>query len=114
MGEHRGQGTAQAAFDEVYARPADEPFSSVVVADPGRDLMFDTAVYDRGAAAVHALRTRIGEEDFRTLMRRWATGNAGRTVTTADLVALAEQVSGEQLDQLFTDWVYAPVRPTGY
>jgi hypothetical protein len=37
-----------------------------------------------------------------------------RTGTTADLVAPAEQVSGEQLDQLFTDWVYAPVRPTGY
>ncbi len=48
-----------------------------------------------------------------TLLRRWTTDNAGGSVSTADLVALAEEVSGQQLDDFFTEWIYTPSKPEG-
>jgi len=71
-------------------------------------------VYDRGAATLQALRNLIGDDAFFELLRRWTTENADGTVTTADFVALAEDVSGQQLDGFFTDWVGSSTRPTGY
>ena len=32
-------------------------------------------------------------------------------MTTADLVALSEEVSGQELDAFFADWVYDPDKP---
>jgi aminopeptidase N len=32
-------------------------------------------------------------------------------VTTADFIALSEQVSGQQLDELFDVWLYEEGRP---
>jgi aminopeptidase N len=110
--ESRGLTTVQQEFDAVLARPADDPFWTTPPGDPGRGTLFAEATYDRGAAALQALRVKIGDEAFFTLLRRWATENAGGNVSTADLVALAEQVSGQQLDAFFTAWIYTPSRPT--
>jgi aminopeptidase N len=112
--EHRGGRTAAERYAEVYATPEDDELWQVVVADPGREGIFSAAVYDRGAATLHALSERIGAEAFGTLLQRWVTENAGGTVTTADFTALAEQVSGRDLDAFFTDWLYTPARPAGY
>jgi hypothetical protein len=35
----------------------------------------------------------------------------GRGVTTAEFIALAEEVSGRQLDALFTTWLDTPHKP---
>jgi aminopeptidase N len=109
--ERRGRDTAQELFDGVYATPADDEFWTTVVSDPGPTGLFLPAVYDRGAATIHALRTEIGDEAFFELLRRWATENADGNVTTADFVALAEEVSGQQLDDFFTAWVVTPSKP---
>ncbi|MGY1672227.1 M1 family metallopeptidase [Geodermatophilus sp. SYSU D00710] len=112
--EEQGRETAQELYEGVYAIPADDEFWSVVVSDPGPTGLFAAAVYDRGAATLHALRNEIGDDAFFVLLERWATENADSTVTTADFVALAEEVSGQQLDGFFTDWVVTPERPVGY
>jgi aminopeptidase N len=41
----------------------DDPFWSVLIGDSGPELLFDNAVYFRGAMAVHALRVAIGDRD---------------------------------------------------
>lgn len=109
--EHRGQATAQEAFEEVMAIPATDEFWTTVIADPGPLGLFVDPVYDRGAATLHALRLTIGDRAFFTLLRRWSTQNAGGVVTTADFIDLAEQVSGRSLDAFFDAWLYAPVKP---
>src|SRR5690606_5642163 len=53
--EHRGGTTAQAAYEQVLAIPADNAFWDLVVSDPGALNLFHGAVYDRGAATLHAL-----------------------------------------------------------
>jgi aminopeptidase N len=109
--EHRGQTTAQEQFEHVMAIPDTDEFWTTVIANPGPLGLFGDPVYDRGAATLHALRLTIGDKAFFTLLKRWASENAGGTVTTADLIALAEQVSGTQLDAFFDTWLYAPVKP---
>lgn len=81
--------------------------------DPSPETLFADATYDRGAAALQALRVQIGDDTFFTLLRRWVTDNANGNVSTADLVALAERVSGQQLDAFFEAWIYTPSKPGG-
>ena len=74
--------------------------------------MFDyEAVYVRGAMTLQALRDRIGDEAFFTLLRDWTAkyryGNAG----TRDFIDLAEQVSGQDLTALFDAWLYQAAKP---
>jgi aminopeptidase N len=112
--EHQGGPTAQQRYDDVYAIPADDEFWTVPPGDPGAADLFNGAVYDRGAAALQALRVEIGDGDFFRLLRRWATQNADGTVSTADLVRLAERVSGQDLDAFFEEWIYTPEKPAGF
>ena len=85
--------------------------SDVRPGDPGPARLFDVAVYDRGALTLHALRVDVGDDAFATILRRWAAERAGGNGTTDDLVALAEEVSGRQLDALFDAWLYEPGLP---
>jgi hypothetical protein len=110
--QHQGGPTAQQRFRDVLSIPASDSFWDVPPGDPGAVDMFDDAVYDRGAATLHALRRKIGDADFFALLRRWTTRNAGGNVSTADFVALAERISGRQLDALFKEWLYTPSKPT--
>lgn len=80
-------------------------------ADPGAEELFATTVYWRGAMALQALREEVGDDAFFTILRRWVEDHGGSTASTEDLVALAEEVSGQELDPLFDRWVRAPERP---
>lgn len=111
MGRAPRAGDAQESFDQAYARPATASFWRVVVSDPGPENLFAAAVYDRGAMTLHAVRVAIGDPDFFRLLREWAGRSETVPVTTADLLAHAERVSGEQLDALFEQWLVTPVKP---
>jgi hypothetical protein len=112
--EHEGLGTTQEIFDALAAdHPADDPFWQLMIGDPGPEDLFDTAVYDRGAMALHALRLEVGDRDFFRILRRWVATQAGGHVTTDEFIRLAERISGEQLDALFKDWLFTEERPPG-
>ena len=70
----------------------------VVVADPGPLGLFLNPIYDRGAATLHALRVEIGDAAFFELAQTWVERFGGGTASTADFIALAEEVSGQELD----------------
>lgn len=109
--EHAGGTTAQQQYANVMGISPTNAFWTVVVADPGADNLFASAVYRRGAAFLHALRLTIGEEDFSELLLQWAAQDETGSVTTADLLAVSESVSGDQLDSLFDAWLYQPTKP---
>jgi aminopeptidase N len=83
----------------------------LVLADPGPDDMFDDRVYKRGALALHALRTTVGDDPFFALLREWTSRHAHGTVDTQDLITLAGEVSGQDLSELFEAWLFAPPLP---
>jgi aminopeptidase N len=111
--ERHGGPTAQAAFDAEFARPATSAFwRTPPAALPGPEVMFSSPPYDRGGMTLQALRVKIGDDAFLRLLRSWYGSNKYGNVTTADFIAAAERVSGQQLDTFFDIWLFQPVKPT--
>jgi aminopeptidase N len=73
---------------------------------PPSDDLFNGAVYWRGAMTLHALRQEVGDPLFfqilRTYVERFRYGNA----TTDDFIALAEEISVQDLRALFDAWLF--------
>jgi aminopeptidase N len=114
--ERNGGLTAQQQFDNNYAQPAtNTAFWEPPPGTPGSAAaIFDGTIYTRGAMTLQALRQKIGDDAFFRILRRWYAENKYGNVTTADFVALSEQVSGQQLDQFFKVWLYMPAKPTSW
>jgi aminopeptidase N len=79
--------------------------------DPGADDLFNESVYYRGALTLHALRSTIGDDAFFELLQTWVETYGGSSATTADFEALAEEVSGEDLNELFDAWLRSDELP---
>jgi aminopeptidase N len=110
--EEKGEGTAQELFDHTYASiPASDPFWQVLPGDPGADKVFNGAVYDRGALTVHALRNAVGDDAFFQILRTWVSGKQYSNGTIEQFIALAKQISGKPLDELFTKWLFTKGKP---
>jgi hypothetical protein len=108
--EEEGFGTAQETFDFLYDDiPEGDPFWDLRIGDPGRDNLFADPVYTRGAMTLQALRMEIGDGAFFRVLRTWADGDGNGT--TGEFIALAERVSGQQLDGLFDAWLLSSGRP---
>ena len=63
-------------------------------------------MYERGALTVHALRRTVGDDDFFEILQTWTSEYADSSATTDDFIAVAEGVSGDELDDLFQAWLY--------
>ncbi len=112
--EHKGVRTAHEAFLADYSRPATSTFWNVIVADPQRDTMFASAVYRRGGMTLQALREKIGDEKFFTLLKTWTRTHYHGNGTTKEFTALAERISGQDLDAFFQTWLYTAGKPTSW
>ena len=94
--EREGSDTADDIFGFLASIPADDPFWSLTIGDPGPAALFDGPVYFRGAGTLHALRLLVGDRDFFRILRTWTTQNAGGNVTTSEFIDLAERISGRE------------------
>jgi aminopeptidase N len=110
--EREGRASVQQTFDAYAAIDASSTFWSTVVGDPGPDGLFAYAVYVRGAMALHELRRNVGENTFFEILRAWARTRAGQSVATDAFIALAEAISGRELDDLFQAWLFLPAKPS--
>jgi aminopeptidase N len=79
--------------------------------DPGAAELFSAPVYYRGGMTLQALRERVGDDAFFTILRTWVDEHRDDDASTEDFVALAERTSGQELDALFDAWLYAPELP---
>ena len=86
-------------------------FWKLSIDDPGPERLFDGAVYARGSMAVQALRHRIGDVAFWTLLRTWVSQRAYGNGSVADFEALAASISGQDLTAFFDAWLSAQVVP---
>lgn len=110
--EEQGEGTAQELFDFTYdSYPADDELWQVLPGDPGAARVFDNAVYDRGAMALHQVRLAVGDDAFFEILPAWTAAHRYGNGTTAQFQALAEEISGLDLDELFTTWLFTAGRP---
>ena len=110
-GERGGGPTVQQQYDMRYRQGGNKDLWDVPPGNPGRLQMFGRSVYDRGAMTLVALRQQIGAEKFTEILRTWAKDHRGGNVTTSQFIALANQVSGMNLDSFFRAWLYDKGRP---
>jgi aminopeptidase N len=89
---------------------------------PGATLLsMDADVYTKGAWILHTLRYLMGDEDFFTLLRRMAYPDPGmeavtdgrqcRLSSTEEFIALANRISGKNLDWFFELYLRQPTLP---
>ncbi|MGH8828811.1 MAG: M1 family metallopeptidase [Jiangellaceae bacterium] len=112
--EHDGGASVQSQFDDVMSIPADDEFWDLAIADPGPFGLFHGAVYDRGAATLYALRVKVGDAVFDEITLEWTQRYADSTVSTDDFQALAEEISGQDLENFFDVWVWSTGKPTSW
>jgi aminopeptidase N len=112
--EASGGDTAQTQFEGVMEIADDDSFWALAIADPGPFGLFHGAVYDRGAATLHALRAEVGDELFFAGAQRWVELHGDGTATTEDLEAVYEEVSGQDLGAFFDVWLRTASKPTSW
>ena len=107
-GQQGLNGWVRAVYNEVKAYPDFYPPPG----DPAANDLFNGGVYLRGGLTLHALRLEVGDDIFfdilRTYYDRYKYGNA----VTDDFIAVAEEVSGEDLGDFFDAWLYDEQLPS--
>jgi aminopeptidase N len=73
--------------------------------------LFSEAVYERGAWVLHALRLKIGDNLFWQFLRTYYTRFKDGVVSTEDFIATANEVSGQDLTDFLTAWIYDETLP---
>jgi aminopeptidase N len=54
------------------------------------------------------LTRAVGKRD---IIHEWAASKSGGNGTTPEFIALAEEISGQQLDALFNVWLFTGAKP---
>jgi hypothetical protein len=79
--------------------------------NPTAGQLFNQGVYERGGLTLHALRVTVGDEAFFETLRTYTARFAHSNAATADFIAVAEEVSGQDLDSFFEAWLFAEEIP---
>jgi aminopeptidase N len=79
--------------------------------DPPADNLFNESVYVWGSLTLHALRLEVGDDAFFEILKTYHARYKNSNVTTEDFVAVAEEVSGQELTEFFDTWLYSETIP---
>lgn len=93
----------------VYYRPLRLTFP---IGQPLADDLYNyDTVYIGGALVFHALRLQVGDEAFFAILRTYYARFQNRNASTQEFIAVAEEVSGQELDEFFGAWLSAVKLP---
>jgi len=70
------------------------------------DFMWGATVYQKGGWILHMIRGITGHDGFVDIYREWADRYRYDSATTADFQEVIEDVTGEDWDWFFDQWVY--------
>ena len=100
----------RAALDEwiesIYGSVVANRDHFIPPGEPTPNQLFNGGVYFRGALTLHALRLEVGDEAFFEILRTYHEQYKGSNATTEGFIAVAEKVSGKDLQELFDNWLY--------
>jgi len=98
------------SFEQVYGKLVEEgrdaPVGQPVQAFSAED--YGPVVYGKGPLFFQALRDEVGDEAFFAILRAYSEAYRYKIATPEGLLALAEEVSGRQLDSLYQKWILSP------
>lgn len=96
-------------MDELYEEMVDEelgPPGAPPIAD-----LFNWSVYTRGGWTLHALRLLVGDDTFFEILSTYYERYQYTNASTADFIAVAEEMSGQDLAEFFQIWLYDEAVP---
>ncbi|HNQ87047.1 MAG TPA: M1 family aminopeptidase [Verrucomicrobiota bacterium] len=70
------------------------------------DEQFSYRAYSKAGWVLHMLRSQLGADLFRRVVRTYLERHAYGLVTTADFQSVLEQVSGRSFDRFFDQWLH--------
>lgn len=108
-----GPGALEAEAREVYIDALTINDVPVIQADrfPDYSPEFWALTAAKGAAVLHMLRYVIGEEAFRNLLKEFPNRHPWSAVTTEDFTRAAAEVSNQNLNYFFLQWIESSGAP---
>ena len=77
------------------------------IAQPAPGDLYNEGVYTGGALVFHALRLKVRDDTFFKILHIYYDRYKGGSASTQDFMAVAEEVSGQELSPFFSDWLYS-------
>jgi aminopeptidase N len=90
----------------VYSEVREFPDYYPPPGNPAANDLFNGGVYLRGGLTLHALRLEVGDEAFFEILREYHERYKYNNATTEDFIAIAEEIHGADLTDLFDAWLY--------
>jgi hypothetical protein len=80
--------------------------------NPSFNNYFAPPSYEKAASVLHMLRLKMGNAAFFQLLQQWFATYCHGNAVTAEFQAMAEQISGLDLDQFFNQWIFGSGIPS--
>ncbi|MFI5674296.1 M1 family metallopeptidase [Streptomyces cellulosae] len=106
-----GLTTMEARMKDTYARGDQWRKTSGPVASPNAANLFDSQRYLGGVLVLYALRQLVGDTVFSSIERAFLERHRNATASTENYIALASEVSGQDLSGFLRDWLYGTKTP---
>ncbi|MBN2828764.1 MAG: T9SS type A sorting domain-containing protein [Candidatus Cloacimonetes bacterium] len=74
--------------------------------DPPFNAIFTPVTYEKPASVLHMLRAKVGNEAFFNILQSWFQQHYNGNVITSEFEQLCEDISGQELTQFFSQWIY--------
>lgn len=101
-------------MDQYYTIVAAQGSKYSAPANPPQNDLFNDGVYLRGAWALHALRLKVGDKLFFNILHTYYDHFKYGNASTGDFTSIASQVSGQDLEDFFQQWLFdekVPAKP---
>ena len=110
--QHRGGTTMRQHLRKLLARPAGSSSFEPPPGNPGSaPNIFAGSVYDRGAGTLEALREKVGNRVFFTIMRKWLAAHRYGNATSHGFAVFAAHVAHRNLTHFFQVWLCRHAKP---
>jgi aminopeptidase N len=110
-GEDAFQYQMRSAHNDVLAADAKDPRPIVTDFYNRKDALNNANVYVKGASFLHMLRYQLGDSLYREVIHTYGTKFKFQCVETQDLMRVVKDVTGENLDWMFEQWVFLAGHP---
>ena len=104
-------GTSRSAAFDTDALTTTRPIEFEVISPEEAEGMFDILTYEKGAAVVRMLEQYLGEERFRSGIRRYMSDHLYGNTETTDLWDAIEAATGEPVRRIMDSWIFQGGHP---
>ncbi|MFD7894704.1 M1 family metallopeptidase [Streptomyces sp. NPDC059743] len=106
-----GLTSMEARMKDVYSRGDQWRKDAGPVAAPTAATLFHSQRYTGGVLVLYALWTLVGEEVFSRIEHTFLDRYRNSSASTAQYIAVASEVSGQDLTGFLTEWLYGTKTP---